>query len=272
MIDIKHWYPTHPLLKNIVHYFWMVKSNKSLNENHSMLPERYMSFVIDYSDSLNFFDHRSNINSNKFAFSGMRNTPYTQSIKGKTKLFGIAFYPGALYSILKVPLNQFKNYILNIDDIIPNFTEHFFQYFFNYNKLFKQRDNIEQYIVKYIDFNLLPNKKAFQLIQDIFYSNNDIILKDYTLKLGLNQKTLERVCSKYIGNTPKAILKLNRFKRIYNNLLSGNFNDLTTLSVSNGFYDQSHFIAEFKSFSGYNPKAFLKEEAEFHRTINIPES
>lgn len=250
----------------------MVESNISLNENHSMLPERYMSFVIDYSESLNFYDQKSSINSKKFAFTGMRNTPYTQSIKGKSKLFGMAFYPGALYSILKVPLNHFKNYLLNIDDIIPNFTENFFQHFFDYNILFQQMNNIEQFIIKYIDFNMLPNKKHSQLMNNIFFSQNDIILKEFTLKNGLNQKTLERIFSKYIGNTPKAILKLNRFKRAYNNLLSGDFDDLTTLSVSNGFYDQSHFITEFKSFSGYNPKAFLKEEAEFHRTISLPES
>lgn len=268
MIDLKYFYTNNHLLKNVVKFYWMLETDKSFNDFHKMIPVRNIDFVIDYSNAVNFQNGNSNTNLNSFIFCGIRNKPFFQSIVGKTQLFGIVLKPGAAYSLLRTPINKFKNKTLSLDDFIPNFTERFLQNFPNYNNLQNQVSLIDSFLTSFVFFNQLPNKKYFEVLSDFFNSTNNFNIKEYCEYKGVSQKTLERTICKYLGTTPKGLLKLNRFRRTYRTLISGKYHDLTSLSLSNGYYDQSHFISEFKSFSGLNPSTFKSSNKAFLEAIS----
>ena len=72
----------------------------------------------------------------------------------------------------------------------------------------------------------------------------------------LGIKQFERTFSKYVGVNPKKFASIVRFQ----NVIQINSKDKRTLSqiaIDNGYYDQSHFIHDFKSITGLTPKAFF---------------
>lgn len=78
--------------------------------------------------------------------------------------------------------------------------------------------------------------------------------------MNINIKTLERACLKYTGYTPKILRKIYRFKMVSNQLIySSKNNNFLDLIYENEYYDQAHFIKEFKQFSGVSPIKFIKE-------------
>jgi AraC-like DNA-binding protein len=74
-------------------------------------------------------------------------------------------------------------------------------------------------------------------------------------ELGLSERQLERRFLQVVGITPKRFATLRRFERTL--ALAGSTPSLTQLALEAGYYDQSHFIREFRGYAGIAPGAFL---------------
>jgi AraC-like DNA-binding protein len=72
----------------------------------------------------------------------------------------------------------------------------------------------------------------------------------------LGIKQFERIFSKYVGVNPKKFASIVRFQNVLQTNSKGK-RRLSQIAVYNGYYDQSHFIHDFKSLTGLTPKAFF---------------
>jgi methylphosphotriester-DNA--protein-cysteine methyltransferase len=59
--------------------------------------------------------------------------------------------------------------------------------------------------------------------------------------------------------SPKSFLRINRFERIINNIERVSRGSFTTVTYDNNYYDQTHFIKDFKLFTGSTPIQFLNQ-------------
>ena len=74
--------------------------------------------------------------------------------------------------------------------------------------------------------------------------------------LGLSERQLERRVLLRIGLPPKRLARLLRFERAV--ALANATASLTETALAAGYADQSHFIREFRRFSGATPSAILR--------------
>lgn len=89
----------------------------------------------------------------------------------------------------------------------------------------------------------------------IYERKGNIRIKELAEQLHTSQSPLEKRFRKVVGASPKKFSSIVRFKHI---LESQSLHDsLTALSYEVGFYDQSHFIKEFKCFTGETPEDFF---------------
>jgi AraC-like DNA-binding protein len=72
----------------------------------------------------------------------------------------------------------------------------------------------------------------------------------------LSKKQLERQFSLAVGTTPKVFCRVSRFLDVCHRLREYQQRTLTELTHECGYFDQSHFIKDFKQFSGFTPKQF----------------
>ncbi len=96
--------------------------------------------------------------------------------------------------------------------------------------------------------------------------------------IGLSERQLERLFKKYIGLSPKFYTRIIRFSTIFE-LIQQEDPGWAGLAYESGFYDQSHFIRNFKAFTGEDPSRygfdeknmanfFLKKETLTLATLN----
>jgi hypothetical protein len=81
------------------------------------------------------------------------------------------------------------------------------------------------------------------------------ILKDDLSK----RRQLERKFIKQIGISPKQLGKVIRLQAALKLLLNRQSENLTTIAYESEYYDQAHFIKDFKEFTGTTPKDFLED-------------
>ncbi|WP_343669106.1 helix-turn-helix domain-containing protein [Chitinophaga sp.] len=96
---------------------------------------------------------------------------------------------------------------------------------------------------------LLDEEKGAMAIQSIL------------AQLKVNYKWLERSFSAHMGLSPKAYARLQRFIHAYAALVKEGGHDLSAVAIHNGYYDQNHFIKEFRKFTGMSPLKYVKGRA-----------
>lgn len=74
------------------------------------------------------------------------------------------------------------------------------------------------------------------------------------------RRQLERKFLKQIGISPKQLGKVIRLQTALKMLLNQKTETLTKIAYESEYYDQAHFIKDFKEFTGTNPKEFLKDD------------
>jgi len=86
-------------------------------------------------------------------------------------------------------------------------------------------------------------------------------IDELSRQAGLSARQLRRVFLAETGLTPKYLYRVLRFRRAIQKMPS---TDFASLALDAGFYDQAHFIHEFRQFSGgHTPAAWQSEMADF---------
>jgi AraC-like DNA-binding protein len=114
---------------------------------------------------------------------------------------------------------------------------------------------IEAFLLK----NLIHRKQdllmenAVRLIQQ----NSGLIrIKDLATSLHISQDPFEKRFRTLVGSTPKQYASIIRLRNLIKNYPS--YSSLTAASYEAGYFDQSHFIKDFRQFTGETPKDFFQ--------------
>jgi AraC-like DNA-binding protein len=66
-----------------------------------------------------------------------------------------------------------------------------------------------------------------------------------------------------VGATPKQYLRIMRFQKAIQEMgTNASSFDWSGLALQSGFYDQAHFINDFRDFSGFTPGEYIKRKAD----------
>lgn len=90
----------------------------------------------------------------------------------------------------------------------------------------------------------------------------NIPMENLAQEVGVSQRYLERQFNKAVGLSPKTFSLIQRFKRIENELRVSSSAYWADLRFANNYYDQNHFIKDFKRFTGLTPSVYLLENFE----------
>src|SRR5690606_1457010 len=93
-------------------------------------------------------------------------------------------------------------------------------------------------------------------VETILTANGQLSVDELSREINITRRQLERNFSSAIGLSPKQLSKTIRLQAVLKRLLSKEFTNLTTLAHENEYYDQSHFIKDFKELTGFTPKEF----------------
>ena len=103
-----------------------------------------------------------------------------------------------------------------------------------------------------------PDKLVMAAIALIHKNKGNIRIKELMEQLNISQSPLEKRFRQAVGASPKKFASIVRLKNVlqqYDPSVS-----LTELGHEAGFYDQAHFIKEFKSFTGDTPEIFFSDK------------
>jgi AraC-like DNA-binding protein len=115
---------------------------------------------------------------------------------------------------------------------------------------------ITRFLEKRLTHQFSHDEPVFSAIQFVIHSCEVINIRQLSSMFCMSERTLERRFKEYAGFSPKLLSRIIRFKAALNNY-GNRHKTLTDIAYECGYYDQSHFINDFKAFSGYHPKQYF---------------
>jgi AraC-like DNA-binding protein len=85
----------------------------------------------------------------------------------------------------------------------------------------------------------------------------------------VSPKTLIRLFAEQVGMTPKAYLRVARFQRVLERVHLAASIDWMEVVERHGYYDQPHFIREFKEFSGFSPTEYFRLRGPYQQHVPL---
>lgn len=121
----------------------------------------------------------------------------------------------------------------------------------------------DQQRVKMVEQFLLSQLKSIQTdhliveaVKRIYKSKGSIRIKNLTESLNISQSPFEKRFRKIVGTSPKKFATIVRFNTVLANLNEAK--SLTDICYEHHFFDQAHFIKDFKQFTGETPDNFKR--------------
>jgi AraC-like DNA-binding protein len=94
-------------------------------------------------------------------------------------------------------------------------------------------------------------------------------IADVTGQTGFSPRRFIQVFNEEVGLTPKLFCRVLRFQKVLRLIKKGQTVDWADLAASCGYFDQAHFIHDFRGFSGLNPSAYLAQHTEHLNHVPI---
>lgn len=238
------------LYPDLIERIWVLQNEEDSAEV-ILPPSQYASIVFPLDGS------EYTINGNLIETAqiiGLTSSTSIVSYPKGTKLIGIRFYAHGLHAFIdKIG----KELINNTIDLLPLITDTQ-----RYQGLFfsQTTDNLLDEIYDFLTgiFNV---EKYIQSIhvrnyyQHFREARTAISIEKYCELHQTNYTSLNRLFTKIIGLTPKKFERLIKFRKSLCEVIDSP-DKLTKIGLNSGYFDQAHFVREFKAFVDCTPSAY----------------
>ncbi len=188
---------------------------------------------------------------------GLHNKSYTVRTNGKNNFcIAVAFKPNTAKYFIPYKLHSFQNNIVDILDIWGNGAMELS------HKITTEKENINKIslIEDFLLQKLIQQNTSIidNAIMIILASKGFVEVGELAKKIGLSNAQFRKRFKEEVGISPSQYCKIVRINTTLKLFDEGYKKSLIELTYQLGYFDQSHFIKDFKSVTGCSPKSFKK--------------
>jgi AraC-like DNA-binding protein len=255
-----------PELAEYIQLIWALEAEDDTEkyQRAQIMPDGIVEVIFHYGEP--FITHQSDGNTFKqpqsFAISQMTKFVEIES-DGKIGFLSVRFFPWGAYHFFKEPISNFLDQTISIDKLWPLHYNEIVSGIQHENSIEGRLHLLQQFLLKRLSENRLKDISIDEAIKLIRHSKGQLTIEEVCEKVTISKKTLERKFLAATGTSPKIFSRITRFLNICQHLDEHKNKTLSQLTYECGYYDQNHFIKEFKEFSGFTPKEFFKKENVF---------
>lgn len=264
--------PVYPLNQFIDNFFYY----SGFHPEHSVdrfLPDGEVQIIFDLTDEPKFIYDNYTLEEiqscRKAWFSGFRTEPITIPSGRESEMLIVQFKKGKVFPFLKEPMHFLTNIVLDAELVLKKEIVAIRESLGSAKMPLQKFKILEVAILDCYLSHLNENPFIDFAISKIIASPSQYSIRAISEKVGYSQKHMIKMFKEYVGVTPKEFLKVIRFQKAIEQIARQVPVDWFSIAYDCGYYDQSHFISDFKKFSGYTPTEYLQQRGDFPNYVPI---
>lgn len=185
---------------------------------------------------------------------------------GPVGTIGVEFNPAGAYRFFHLNLKDITHQLYELTDILPKSSRQLEERLLECATIDAKIGLLQQYL-----FSLYQSSEPDQIfeycISQIEMSYGMIRVKELEAKTGYSSRWLNRKFEHLLGLNPKTLNSVLRFQKSYHAMMADPYTFFNRKDFYDYYHDESHFIKNFKRYTGFSPNKILRMKNEFGKTF-----
>ncbi len=262
-----------PPLNQFIELLWF---HEGLNADHRLervLPDGSTELIINLRDETrHVFDPISRQPRETYRRSWLSG-PHSEFIvidnAPNASMIGAHLRPGGASAFFGLPLRELRNSVVELDTLWNCDAQNL-------------RDQLLEAPSPAAKFRILENallarwrgfaprhRAVLHALESFTREPDGVTVGKVTADVGLSRRRLIEIFTEQIGMTPKIFCRVLRFQRAINEIQRRRAVSWTDIATGCGYYDQAHFINDFREFCGLTPGDYAEAHPEYPNFVPI---
>jgi AraC-like DNA-binding protein len=253
-------FPPSPVLAPVVERLWLLEGEAHEIAAEPIPPDGHPEIIVHAGDPFVEVIDGVRRPQNRVLFAGQITHAVEVAPSGYSRMAGARLRPYGAFAIFGAPQQQYADRIVPLAEIDPTLAGRLTN---DVAALGLTGD-----LVPALDAALVPAAQSARpavvapAVALALERRGLVRVADLAARAGLGARQFERRFQEQVGLPPKLFLRILRFQEVLNAIRYGlDATSWADVAAAHGFYDQAHFIHDFKGFVGESPAAWNVGEA-----------
>lgn len=241
-----------PELRPFVQHYWCVR--------YQLPPgEAYTQTVLSFPSVHLAFEHDDQ--GRRVLVYGIPRRPFVRELRGSGRVLGVRFRAGGFFPFWQRDVATLTGRTVPAAEVFGPEAERWL------NRVLDAGDDGEMaQAAEAVLRRRLPEpdprgRLAGRIVDAAMHDRDIVRVEQLSQRAGMSVRQLQRLFYRYLGVSPKWVIKRFRLQEAAERLERDPSTSWTELAVQLGYYDQAHFIKDFKSVLGQTPSAYVQKAA-----------
>jgi len=256
-----------------VRCFWYSDGGPQTHTKERLLPNGEPTIVFSLRDDpIRIYDGEEPRRPSYYGhaiLSGARTNYFVIDTTPQDRVFGIQFQPGGAFPFFRMPACETENRAVDLECLWPRTAEELRERLLAASTIDAMFLLAERYLLALL---VKPRElhPAVRFARRQFCQRpHEISVGSVLAQVGISQRRFIEVFHEQVGLTPKAFCRVRRFQRLLEMIHGDREVDWIEVALECGYYDQAHFIHDFRDFSGLKPTQYLARATEHLNHVPI---
>ncbi len=192
---------------------------------------------------------------------GVVKQKFIRKIEGQGRTFGVKFHPGAFYPFVNFPVSRLTDKRVSLESALGLDTQALESAVLAHEDERASMAEVERFLRTRLPARDETVDRVRSIVERIIADPELVKVDALVEEFGLGKRALQRLFSQYVGVGPKWVIQRFRLHEAAEQLAKlgpGETPRLADLAASLGYFDQAHFIKDFKALVGQSPADYLR--------------
>lgn len=255
-----------------VKFYWSLENNEGdgPHTRERIFPDGCIELIFNYGDRFRKFDSDADSHIQPACFiHGQLKTYFELQATGKIGIFSARMHPAGLQPFIGFDVDTFTGSTLTVAEVWGKEGELLERDMLACTTAEQRIATLESFLLGKRQALKIDNAPVEYCVDTMLRKVGDVSIDKLAEELSISKRQLERRFTAAVGLSPKLLARIIRFQNILQLIENKEFKSFTTVAYEGGFYDQAHFIKDFKDFTGLNPKQYFSENLEMVRHFSF---
>jgi AraC-like DNA-binding protein len=245
-------------LARFVDFFWLTEGYVQPHAAERVLPTGSVDLILSLDE------HRK-----ADVIAGARSHAIVIDTSRSLSFIGVRFKPGGAFPFLGLPAGELQDITADPTAIWGSAARTLRAQLFDTRTPQERFSILERFLLERLDKARDRHPAVQYAIDTIGASQGATSIASIVARTGFSARRFISTFRDEVGLPPKVFCRLARFRRVIGELRAAQSVDWADIAVDCGYFDQSHFIHDFRAFAGVSPSTYLRQRTASVNHIRV---
>jgi len=184
---------------------------------------------------------------------------------------GVSFQPGGAFPFLGARAGELQDAHAALEDLWGTRGRRLREYLLDAADVPTRFHILEQALLAQVQRPLERHPAVAFALSRLGSAPADESIGGLIREAGVSHRRFVELFRDEVGLTPKVYARIQRFRQALARVHRAQQVDWTSVALDCGYYDQAHFIRDFKAFSGLSPTAYFAQRGQHLNHVPVSE-